>query len=353
MNPPFPPPYEDRSLREKALLVAAARRQGVILIEAAAPENGGLPLPVIHDVPQLERGRPPHDYTCPWGTFRFDQAARLYAFTPANGQLPPEWEGYDLNTPLQPVIACVDTARHTATLHAGRQEITLLEVPAQDDGYCLLCQINALLAKNHQPCVAWRVEWTGDESNQLWPQNVPMVRNDQVSAYLTGYALDREHLIYVGMAGYKTVLESIRATVQSRKKKLLEVHAHFVTPLPDQYVQIWQFLDDFGYHHAALLARPALPGKWEPDDLDAYLLCFEEEDVDAPSRLAARLAEGLCLPILPAWGQALWDAGWEKELVREITVGGDCLAGYAVALTEDAWTEIVQQLLEEKTITIH
>lgn len=353
MNTQMPPPYEAPSLREKALLVTAARRQGVILIEATAPENGGLPLPVIQEVPQLEYGRPPHDYTCPWGTFRFDHAARLYAFTPANGQLPPEWEGYDLDTPLQPVSACVDTARHTATLRAGQQEITLLEVPVQEDGYHLLCRINALLAKNRQPCVAWRVEWTGDESAHLWSQQVPVVRNDQVSAYLTGYALDREHIIYLGMAGYKTVLESIRATVQSRKKKLLEVHAHFVSPLPDSYVQIWQFLDALGSHHAALLARPALPGKWEPDDLEAYLLFFEGEEMDAPSRLAARLAEGLCLPILPKWGNALWEAGCQKDLVREITVGGDCLAAYAVSLTEAAWTEIVQKLLEENTITIH
>jgi len=353
MNPLTFPPYENQLLREKALLVAAAQRQGIILIESTSPDYGGLPLPGIHDVPELARSQPPFDYTCPWGSFRFDHTARLYVFTPTNGLLPPAWDAYGLTTPFQPVSACVDTARRTVSIRTPTEEITLVEVSPELDGYSLLCQINALLAQNRQPCVAWRVEWTGEDGEALWAGNVPVVRNQQVSAHLTGYALDREHLIYLGMAGYKTVLESIRATVQARRKKLIEVHGHFVFPMPDQYIQVWQGLDDFGYHHAALLARPALPGKWLPDDLDAYLLFFDGEETEAPSRLAARLAEGLCLPILPEWGQALWEAGRHADLVRDLTVGGDCLAGYAVALTEDAWTEIVQKLLEEHTITIY
>ena len=52
-----PSPYENRPLREKALLVSAAQRQGITLIEEISPEYGGLPIPVIHNVPELVRGR--------------------------------------------------------------------------------------------------------------------------------------------------------------------------------------------------------------------------------------------------------------------------------------------------------
>ncbi len=339
-------PYENPTLRERVLLAAAAQRQGVILAESRTPEEGGLPLPVLHEVPELTPARAPSAYMCPWGTFQYDPATRLFVFTPTLGQLPPAWEP---PVPLQPVSITVEVAHRTATLHTRAETLTLVDVSPTQDGNTLLNEINTLLARTPHPYVAWRVAWTG-EAHTLWSGNVPMVRNQQVGAYLTGYALDREHVVYLGMTGYKTVLESIRATVQARRKKLLEVHTHFAFPLPDQYVQVWQGLDAFGYHHAALLARAALPGKWLPEDLDAYLLQFDGDPGNLSAQCAARLAEGLCLPILQEWGPALWEAGQRADLIRPLTVGGDCQAGYAISLPEATWTDLVQNLLDEQQI---
>lgn len=344
-------PYENPTLRERALLVATAQRQGLILIERLTPEEGGLPLPVLHEIPELTPARAPHAYTCPWGTFQYDPATRLFVFAPSLGQLPPAWENYGLTIPIQPVSATVEVAHRTVTIRTRAELLTLVDVPTAQDGDTLLNDINTLLAQARHPYVAWQVRWTG-EAHTLWEGNVPMVQNQQVGAYLTGYALDREHVVYLGMTGYKTVLESIRATVQARRKKLLEVHTHFVFPLPDQYFQVWQGLDDFGYHHAALLARPALPGKWLPDDLDAYLLGFDGDAGNLPAQLAARLSEGLCIPILPEWGPALWEAGQRANLIRPLTYGGDCQAGYAISLPEATWTALVQHLLEENQIQL-
>jgi hypothetical protein len=54
----------------------------------------------------------------------------------------------------------------------------------------------------------------------LWSDGVPQIRNEHGSAYVTGYFHDNAgNLIYLVMGGHKTVLESIRGTVQSRQRK--------------------------------------------------------------------------------------------------------------------------------------
>jgi hypothetical protein len=88
--------------------------------------------------------------------------------------------------------------------------------------YNLLQQVNAALAQSCQPFVAWRLEWVSGEVDRLWPEGVPQIRNEHGSAYVTGYALDEAgNLVYLGMVGHKTVLESIRATIQARQRKKL------------------------------------------------------------------------------------------------------------------------------------
>jgi hypothetical protein len=72
--------------------------------------------------------------------------------------------------------------------------------------------------------VAWRLEWASGEVDRLWLENVPQIRNEHDWASethfvspVTGYAHDKAgNLVYLGMVGHKTVLESIRATVQAR-----------------------------------------------------------------------------------------------------------------------------------------
>ena len=94
------------------------------------------------------------------------------------------------------------------------------------------------------------------------------------------------------MVGHKTVLESIRATVQARQRKKLFLQGRPVYPLATHYCQTWQHLPEYGAYHAALIADPALPGKWQAGEEVIYLLVFEGDPLDPGSLLREVLIEG-------------------------------------------------------------
>jgi hypothetical protein len=308
----------------------------------------------------LRRGSYPYDYECEWGRFKYEYELGSYLFTPYNGQVPPGWEHYDLHIPIQPVTAVIDRARRLATIKTPDREIVLRDVPVGESPYNLLQQINAALAQSCQPFVAWRLEWVSGEVDRLWPDGVPQIRNEHGSAYVTGYAHDEAgNLIYLGMVGHKTVLESIRATVQARQRKNLWLQGRPVYPLPTHYCQTWQHLLDYGAYHAVLIANLALPGKWQPGEEVAYLLVFEgyltkgeNPEEHACQMLPSRLSEVLPIPVLQEWAEALWEAGIGQGLIGDLTTGGDNTAGFWVQLTERVWAELLSRLLKEKIIGI-
>lgn len=361
INPSLPAPFENTYFRERALKAANRQKQGHILISGSKPDSGqGLPLPYIHDIPGLRRGSYPYDYECEWGRFKYEYELSAYLFTPHNGQVPPGWEYYDLHTPIQPVTAVIDRARRLATVKAKDREVVLRDVPMGESPYNLLQQVNAALAQSCQPFVAWRLEWVSGEVDRLWPEGVPQIRNEHGSAYVTGYAHDdADNLIYLGMVGHKTVLESIRATIQARQRKKLFLQGRPVYPLPTHYSQTWQHLPDYGAYHATLIADTALPGKWQPGEEMVYLLVFEGELLDGSTPenqairlLSLRISEALPIPIKHGWAKALWEAGVKKDLIGELAFSGDCLACFGLNTSETGWTEILTRLLKEGYIEI-
>ena len=349
---------EFEHFQKRTLAVAALQREGAIL--ATGLKDDYLPLPYVYSLEKMTRAAPPYDYQCEWGRLKCHRDLSIYQLIPNDGQLPPGWEQFDLSTPIQPVTATIDRARRLALIQANGQEITLLDVSTGESEYTLVEQINSELVKARQPLVAWRLEWVEGEDRRLWAgQNTPTVRNDQTFAYLTGYACnDGNVLVYLGMAGHKTCLESIRATIQANRRRFLTVGSTMVWA-EGRYYQLWQPLPDFGSHHAAIVSAGAAPGQWQPGDLAVYVLVFESDLAGgadlagcARTQLFGRLAEALPVPLLEGWAGALWEAGEEADLVTTLTTGGDCLAGYQVALTEESWSEIVTRLLEEQVIHI-
>ena len=356
----LPIPFENAYFRERASKVANRQKQGYILVSGAKPDNGqGFPLPYIHDVPGLRRGSYPFDYECEWGCFKYEYELSAYLFTPHNGQVPPGWERYDLQTPIQPVTAVIDRGRRLATVKTKDREIVLRDVPVGESPYNLLQQVNAALAQICQPFVAWRLEWVSSEVDRLWPEGVPQIRNEHGSAYVTGYAHDNAgNLIYLGMVGHKTVLDSIRATIQARQRRKLFLQGRPVYPLATHYSQTWQHLPDYGAYHAILIADPALPGKWQPGEEVVYLLVFEGELLDgstpetqAQRMLTSRLSETLPIPILDEWHESLWEAG-HKDLIVGLEAGGDCQAGYQIQVKEVIWEEVISRLIKERKFRI-
>ena len=138
----LPDPFEMSYVRDRALKAAALQRQGYILVSGSPSDRGqGLPLPYIHDVPGLHRGQHPFDYECEWGRFKHEYDLGVYRFLPTDGQLPPEWNAFDLRTPIKPVSAVIDRSRRLATVKAGDREIVLADVPVGESQYNLLYQI--------------------------------------------------------------------------------------------------------------------------------------------------------------------------------------------------------------------
>jgi hypothetical protein len=356
-----PAPFEMSYLRDRALKVATLQRQGQILASGSPPERGqGFPLPYIHDIPGLRRGQYPYEYECEWGCFRHEYDLGVYRFLPNDGKVPPDWEDFDLRTPIQPVSAVIDRSRRLATVKAGDQEMVFTDVPVGESFYNLLYQVNAAIAKSHQPFVVWRLEWVAGEAGRLWPDRVPQIKNENGSAYVTGYAHDEAgNLVYLGMVGHKTVLDSIRATVQARQRKKLFLQGKPVYPLKGHYCQAWQHLPDYGAYHAVLIADSALPGKWQTEEDVAFILVLEEDvsqgntpEMFASKMLPNRLSEALPIPVLHEWAKILWRVGMKQMLIGELLVGGSCKGGYWLHIQENCWSDIVSELLREHKIRI-
>jgi hypothetical protein len=161
------------------------------------------------------------------------------------------------------------------------------------------------------------------------------------------------------MVGHKTVLESIRATIQARQRKKLFLQGRPVYPLATHYCQTWQHLPDYGAYHATLIANPALPGKWQPGEEVIYLLVFEGELSDGSTPedqvirlLSPRLSEALPIPLKHRWAKALWEAGVKKDLIGELAFSGDCSAGFGVNVSETGWPAIISRLVKEGKVEI-
>jgi hypothetical protein len=210
------------------------------------------------------------------------------------------------------------------------------------------------------------LELVSGEVDRLWPEGVPQIRNEHGSAYVTGYAHDdagnrpkRSLGIYLVMVGHKTVLESIRATVQARQRKKLWLQGRPVFPLPTHYFQTWQHLPDYSAYHATLIADPALPGKWQVGEEVAYMLVIEGDLTDGLSPeghtchiLPLRLSEALPIPVLQEWAEPLWEGGFEKGLIIELTAGGDSLVCFSVQLDQSVWAELISRFIKEEKINM-
>jgi hypothetical protein len=144
-----------------------------------------------------------------------------------------------------------------------------------------------------------------------------------------------------------------------RQRQKLFLQGRPVYPLATHYSQTWQHLPDYDAYHAALIADPALPGKWKPDENVAYLLGFvdkspkrELSDRQVKIILIRRLSEALTIPILEWWQESFWEIGLAESLMGELLVGIDCQEAYCVQLSEAGWKEIVTSLLWEQKIRI-
>ena len=191
----------------------------------------------------------------------------------------------------------------------------------------------------------------------MFSEAVPRLRNGQAMAPVTGFAYDADHtLAYIGLVGYKTSLESLRVTLMCGKPlQMTQDGAADVSLIPtDKYEQAWQAMPEYTSHHAGFVSRLAVPGKWEPDDLAAYILIYKETPdprIELIRLFVERLMEALEIPILDGWAAILWKHARNRKYVQDLKTGGDCILGAKIDLQAD-WQELFSELLAQEAILL-
>jgi len=192
--------------------------------------------------------------------------------------------------------------------------------------YNLLYQINAALAQSHQPFVVWRLEWVAGEADRLWPDHVPQIKNEHGAA-------QRNALFF------------------ARHRKRLFLQGRPVYALSSHYSQTRRHLPDYGAYHAALIADPDLPSKWQPGENVAYILVFEGDlkegenpEGNACQMLPSRPSEALPIPVLHEGADTLCEGGTKQGLIAELTTEGDSPRCFWVHLTETVWAKLLSSL---------
>jgi hypothetical protein len=347
--------YEDTYLRQRVGAVIERQKQGKIVIAAY---DDGTGLPTRQDLPTIKATQYPHDYAVgDCGYLNYDSQLGAYIFTQKPGaDLPKVLANY---RPLSLAEATVKVANRQATIRVNDTEITFTGVPVWEPAYNLLKEINSELARANAGVIVWKITWDeqgADSLNRLFQGAAPRLRNGQALVHLTGFAYDEDHtLVYAGAVGYKTSLESIRATLMTSKPLTL-VHDQqdiYLSSL-DRYEQVWQALPEYTCHHTAYVARQALPGKWDPEDPYGYLLVFQS--IEGPRQemlrlFSERLKEALENPILDDWSVVLWKAAKDQGYIRDLVTAGDCLKGFRLHLKAD-WHGLITEMLKEEKITM-
>jgi len=348
-------PYEDTYLQKRVIAVIERQKQGKIVIAAYEDGTG---IPTRQDLPTLKAAQYPHDYAVSdCGYLNYDSQLGAYIFTQKPGaDLPKALAHY---RPLMLGEATVRVAGRQAIIRVNDTEITFTGVPVWEPAYNLLKEINSELARANAGVIIWKINWDEKGAGQerlLFQGAVPRLRNGQALVHLTGFAYDEDHsLVYAGAVGYKTSLESIRATLLTSKQLTLNHDQQdiYLSSL-DRYEQVWQARPEYTSHHVAYIGRQALPGKWDPEDQFAYMLVFQttaEPKQEMLRIFSERLKEALEIPVLDDWSGALWKAAKDQGYIRDLVTAGDCLKGFRLHLKAD-WQGLITALLKEEMIAL-
>lgn len=350
--------YEDKYLREKVNRIIDRQRQGKIIIAAYKDGSG---LPAREDLgAELARAAYPYDYTVGgFGFLKYDSDLGAYLFTAKpDAKLPLALAKYKK---LALAEAELDTATRVIQIRVGDTLVTFSGAQPWKGLYEILREVNEELLRTNAGIVVWKItkkqNHRASVQERLFPGAVPKLRNGQAMGYVSGYAYDSDrNLVYVGLVGYKTSLESMRVTLMAGKPiSMSQEDLGDSNLLPvEKYEQAWQPMSEYTSHHAVFVARNALPGKWEPEDLYAYLLVFKgsTNPMHELQRLfVERLKEALEVPILEEWGMELWKQARDQRFVQDLTTGGDCVLGARIDLQAD-WKDLIAGLLQQETLKL-
>lgn len=350
--------YEDKFLREKVNKIIAKQKEGKIVIAA---HNDGSGLPTREDLGQeLTRAAYPYDYAVgKAGFLNYNSELGAYTFTAKPGEkLPPVLANYQ---PLVLAEAGLNVQERRITIQCGETHVAFTGIQPWKGLYEVLREVNEELARLNTGIVVWKIIPNENDhprsGDRLFSEAVPKLRNGQAAAHVTGYAYDNDHnLVYVGVVGYKTSLESLRVTLMCGKPlQMSQDGVGDVSLIPiDKYEQAWQAMPEYTSHHVGFVSRLALPGKWEPEDLNAFLLVYRgtpDPGKEMIRLFIERIKEALEVPILDEWADTLWKQARNQNLIQDLVTGGDCTQGARINLQAD-WQELLTELLANEDILL-
>ena len=195
-----------------------------------------------------------------FGFLKYNSDLGAYLFTAKpDAKLPPVLAKYKK---LALAEAELDAATRIIQIRVGDTLITFSGAQPWKGLYEILREVNEELLRTNAGIVVWKITKKENQSagmqERLFPGAVPKLRNGQAMGYVTGFAYDSDHnLVYVGLVGYKTSLESLRVTLMSNKPiSMTQEDTGDVSLLPvEKYEQAWQPMPEYTSHHAAFVAR--------------------------------------------------------------------------------------------------
>lgn len=351
--------YQDERMRQTVQKIIKLQQQEKYVIAGYRAEFGLPTRDMLMDQESLLSAyRDGHDYTIGnHGFLDYDHKSGQYLYTLKSGSsLPAALKQYRR---LQLKEASIDQANRLVKIISGDETIVLRHAPVWCPPYELMSQINKELKRTKTGIVVWKLDWENEDTGKyLFETGVPRLRNEQTMVYLSGYAIDLElkNLIYAGCFGYKTSIESIRASTQSSKVYTIsfEGQTDFHLSTTGKYRYLWKNLPEYSNHHACFIQYNALPKHWSPDDIFAYVLVFQDEkDPETALKHAfiQRLGDVLELPVLESWQNKIWAHAEEAELIQKLETAGDCKAGIRIDLQAD-WKTLFETMLENQEILV-
>jgi len=353
--------YENSYLREQVTKFIAVQKQGKLLFALHDTEYG---LPRVNNfglesIQNFSMGKETHAYIV--GTVGFldiDYGTSQYVFTPRPGlDIPKEFEDYKV---LQLGEATVDRATRTCTITTNTDvEVTFTGVEIWKEKGILFKEINRELVKANAGVVIWKMTVIEGESSttKLFPRAVPRASNNETNLPVTGFAyVDNTYsLVYLGVAGYKTAVASMNATLWQKKGITINTPGEYGssrTLIPDgKYERTVVPMAEYEAHHALFLSHKAVPGKWSAEDSSIFLLEFLNGN-SIQSQLVTRLNESLNIPILPEWGFKIMKAGYTNNYIQDLETSGDCISGVSINVKEADWSKLIEELIVSEELAL-
>jgi len=333
--------YCEEGLKEKYEKIIALQQKGEIVIG----RDGDFGIPSHLSFPGTRPLR--NGFDVETGSLEFTAESGLYIYTPYPDREQPETiKNYKR---IQLAESEYDPGKEILTIANRGDLITFTNVLLPNDYSVLLEEINHRLSG--LGVVVWKINILDMvvTPRHLFSEKIPRISNGETSALVTGYAINENNsLVYVGMVGHKTSLLSIVSTLSQGKGINLSGHV-YLEPL-EKYIKTISPMPEYQSHHCLLLASPSIPGKWEHGQNHIYL----PEFINGPKikdLFIQRMNEALVIPLLPEWGDMIFDEGTDRGYITQLEVAGDCRACVAIDLERD-WNSLVVELLTQNEISL-